>query len=316
SRISGSIDYFIKNTEDLLLDRPLPTTSGFTVVTENIGEVENRGLEFSINTVNFQGEFTWTTSFNIALIQNEVIALFNDQPIDVGFASRIEEGESIGSFFGWQTDGLFQNQEEVDAHAAQPGAAPGDIRFRDLNGDGVINDDDRTIIGSAQPDFIGGLTNVFSYKGIELNAFFQFSQGNEIYNNNAVFAEGMNSVFNPTRRVENRWMQEGDQTDIPRAVWNDPNQNRRDSDRFVEDGSYIRLKTATLSYNFPRSIIGPSPFTALRIYVSGQNIWTQTDYSWFDPEVNTFDGSNTALGTDFLTYPQPRTYLGGITVTF
>jgi len=324
SRISGSVDYFIKNTDDLLLDRPLPTTSGFTIVTENIGEVENRGIEFAINTVNITGPFTWTTSFNIAAIDNEVIALFNEQPIDVGFASRVEEGASIGSFFGWVTDGLFQDQGEIDAlNELSPtgvyqtgGTAPGDIRFRDLNGDGVINDNDRQIIGSAQPDFIGGLTNIFSFKGLELNTFFQFSVGNDIYNNNAVFAEGMNSVFNATQRVENRWRQAGDQTDMPRAVWNDPNNNRRDSDRFVEDGSYLRLRTASLSYNFPLSITGATPFSGIRIYVQGQNLWTVTDYSWFDPEVNTFDGSNTSLGTDFLTFPQPRTYLAGINLTF
>lgn len=320
SRISGSVDYFQKNTSDLLLNRPIPTTSGFLSVFENIGSMENKGVEFDINTLNITGEFKWTTNFNISFIRNEVTELFEDQPIDVGFSNRIAVGQSIGTFYGHVTDGLFQNQGEVDAHAVQTAGRrntkPGDIRFKDLNGDGTINDDDRDFIGSAQPDFIGGLTNALSYKGIELNFFLQYSYGNEVFNNNRVFSEGFNSVFNQTTAFNDRWKQEGDQTDIPRAVRNDPNNNRRDSDRFVEDGSYIRLKTATLSYTLPGSVVKLIGLNKVRLYVAGQNLITLTDYSGFDPEVNTFDQSNTALGTDFLTYPQARSYIGGVQIDF
>lgn len=320
NRIYGNVDWFNKVTTDLLLNRPIPTTSGFTSVLENIGSVQNTGVEVQLNTRNLVGAFKWETGFNISFIRNEVLELYNDDPIDVGFGSRIAEGESIGSFFGYVTEGIFQTQEEVDNSPFQRnGTAPGDIKFADLNDDGVINDDDRQILGSAQPDFIGGITNNLSWNGFSLDFFFQFSYGNEILNNNTVFAEGMNSVFNPTKRVwDNRWTPDNPTNDpiYPRAVWGDPNQNRRDSDRFVEDGSYIRLKTLTFSYTLPSAVVNALGVSNIRIYYAGQNLLTFTNYSWFDPEVNTFDGSNTALGTDFLTYPQARVHSGGINISF
>ena len=209
SRLFGSIDVYEKYTEDLLLNRPIPTTSGFLSVTENIGEVRNRGIEFALTglpVVSPGDGFNWEISGNISYNNNEIIKLFEGTPIDVGFATRLAEGGSIGSFFGYVTDGVFQNQAEVEAHATQPNAAPGDIRFKDISGgagpdgilgtaddlapDGVINDADRTFIGQGLPDWVGGLTNNFSFKGFELNAFFQFSIGNDIYNNNLEFAEG------------------------------------------------------------------------------------------------------------------------------
>ncbi|WNJ16842.1 TonB-dependent receptor [Pontibacter sp. G13] len=317
NRISASADVFVKNTTDLLLNRPLPTTSGFTSVIENIGEMRNVGWELNINTLNIDGEFKWTTNFNISQVKNEVVTLYNGQPLDVGFASRVQEGESIGSFFGYQVVGIFQTADEVANAPFQSNAtAPGDIQFADLNGDGVINADDRTIIGNALPDFMGGLTNTLSYKGFDLSAFFQFSVGNDIYNNNRAFSEGMNSVFNQTTAVLDAWTPENTDTDMPRAVWGDPNNNRRDSDRFVEDGSYLRLKTASLGYTLPKSAVSKIGMDRIRIFVTGQNLLTFTNYSGFDPEVNTFDGSNTALGTDFLTYPQARSYTAGVNIDF
>lgn len=334
NRVSGNVDYFNKITNDLLLDRPIPTTSGFTTVITNIGKIQNQGIELNISTRNLVGELKWTTDFNVARIRNVVLELFEDQPINFGFGSRVEVGESIGSFYGYRADRLFQESDFddsgnlLDGIATQPNASPGDIKFVDLltvdtDGDGepdatdgVINDQDREILGSAQPDFVGGITNTLSYKGFEFSFFFQFSVGNEILNNNAVFAEGMNSVFNQSARTLDRWTPENTDTDMPRAVWGDPNGNRRVSDRFVEDGSYLRLKTATLSYNFPQSVANAISLSGIRIYLAGQNLLTFTNYSWFDPEVNTFDGSNVALGTDFLTYPQARSLVGGINLTF
>ncbi len=318
SKLSGSFDYYIKKTNDLLFNRPIPTTSGFTTYQENIGNMENKGFEISLTSFNIdQPNFSWSTTLNFSRNVNTVTELYNGQPIDAGFATRIAEGQPIGAFYGWAVEGIFQNEQEVEDHAFQTsGTRPGDIKFRDLNNDGTINDGDRQFLGSAQPDFQGGLSNIFQFRGFELSAFFQFSYGNKIFNNNAVFAEGMNSVFNQTARVMDRWREEGDQTSIPRAVWGDPNNNRRNSDRFIEDGSYLRLKTATLAYNFPKNLIEPVGISKLRIYLAGQNILTWTDYSWFDPEVNTFDGNNTALATDFLTYPQARSFILGLNVTF
>ena len=335
SKLSGSINLYQKDTDDLLLNRPIPTTSGFQTLLQNVGEIRNRGVELDLNyAVVTTGDFQWSTNFNIGYNENEVLSLVDDIPFDQGFASRVAVGQPLGSFFGAVTDGIFQNQAEVDAHATQTGGtAPGDFRFADLSGgagpdgvvgtaddlapDGIINDNDRAFIGKALPDWTGGLTNTFSYKGFDLSAFFQFAVGFQIYNNNLAFAEGLNSVFAPTvNAFENRWQNEGDITTIPRLVNGDPNGNRRDSDRFVEDGDYLRLKTATFGYSFPSTVLDKINVRKLRVFVSGSNLLTFTGYSWFDPEVSTFNNSNTALGTDFLTTPQARTIIFGINVGF
>ena len=321
-RIGATFDFYVKNTSDLILNRPIPTTSGFTVVPQNIGDMRNLGFEASLTFVNVQEEdFNWTTSLFGAVNKNEVQSLFEDQPSDFGFATRLAVGEPIGSFFGYETDGIFQNQAEIDEVNAlndgrdyQLGVAPGDIRFVDQNGDGIINDDDRTFIGNALPDFTGGVDNTLSYKGIDLSFFFQFNLGNEVYNNNLAFAEGLNSVFAPTvRAYENAWRQEGDGDVFPRITGGSgASNNRQDSDRFVEDGSFVRLKTATLAYNLPRSATDLINLRSIRIFARGTNIITWTNYSWFDPEVNTFGDANVALGTDFLTSPVSRTIEFGI----
>ncbi len=338
-RITGTLDFYVKNTKDLLLNRPIPTTSGFITVIQNVGEVKNTGVDLSLTTLNIsKPDFNWSTTFTVGYLENEVVRLVDGIPFDSGFANRVAEGQPLGAFFGHRVEGIFQNQAEIDAAPTQPNAAPGDLRFADIGGgagpdnilgtaddlppDGIINDDDRTFIGKALPDFTGGIMNSLSYKGIELNFFFQFAVGNDVYNNNLAFAEGMNSVFAPTRRAwENRWKQEGDQTDIPRLIRNDPNGNRRDSERFVEKGDYIRLKTLTLGYQIPRNLLGDIGISSLKVYLSGYNLWTLTGYSWYDPEVNIFDGgsaagNNTSLGTDFLTFPQARSLTFGINLGF
>ena len=332
--LNGSVEYYQKTTEDLLFNRPIPTTSGFTSIPTNVGSVQNRGVDLQLtgNIVN-RSDFNWSVTLNASYLENEILELFENQPIDVGFATRLAEGHPIGAFFGYVTDGIFQNQAEVDAHATQPGAAPGDFRFRDISGgagpdgilgtaddlapDGIINDADRTFIGKALPDWQGGLATDLSWKGISLNAYFQYTIGNDIYNNNLAFAEGLNSVFAPTvNAFESAWRQEGDGDDVPRVAWGDPNNNRRDGSRYVEDGDFLRLKTLTLAYNVPSSITDRIGLRKLRIYATGTNLLTFTNYSWFDPEVSTFGNTNTALGTDFLTFPQPRSIVFGINAGF
>jgi len=338
-RVTGSIDFYIKNTDDLLLNRPIPTTSGFATVIQNIGEVKNTGVDLSLTTRNIEKSgFNWSTTFTVAYLENEVVKLVDGIPFDSGFANRVAEGQPLGVFFGRQVVGIFQNQAEIDAAPTQPSAAPGDLQFADISGgagpdnilgtaddlppDGIINDNDRTYIGKALPDFTGGIMNNLSYKGFDLNFFFQFAVGNDVYNNNLAFAEGMNSVFAPTKRAwDNRWQEEGDQTDIPRLIRNDPNGNRQDSERFVESGDYIRLKTLTLGYQVPKRLLDEIGIASLKVYVSGYNLWTLTGYSWYDPEVNIFDGgsaagNNTSLGTDFLTFPQARSLTFGVNLGF
>ena len=327
NRVLLSANVFERNTQQLLLNRQLPLTSGLASISQNIGSLRNRGLEFEVTTQNIKSaDFTWTTNFNISMIRNKVTSLVDDAPFAAGFASRVQVGESLGSFYGFQVDRLFQTTDEIAALDAaakinngatavyQKDAKPGDIKFVDLNNDGVINALDQKIIGSAQPNFFGGINNTLAYKGIDLNFFFQFTQGNEVYNNTRAFAEGMNGQFGQLATVRNRWTPTNTNTDMPRAVNGDPNTNRRTSTRFLEDGSYLRLKTITLGYNLPTNIVSVARLQSARIYVSGQNVLTFTKYQGLDPEISTFSGTNTALGTDFLTFPQARTIQVGINI--
>ncbi|MBT8219353.1 MAG: TonB-dependent receptor [Bacteroidia bacterium] len=336
SRLSANIEYYIKDTKDLLLNRPIPTTSGFLSIPENIGEIQNRGFELNLTAIPLSRAegLNWQFNFNIGYQKNEIQKLVNGQAIDVRLRTRLAEGQPIGSFFGYVTDGIFQNQSEIDAHATQPGAAPGDYRFKDVSGgpgpdgflgtsddlapDGRIDDNDRTYIGNGFPDWTGGMNNLLRFKNWELSAFFQFSLGNEIYNWNRVFADGMDFVWNLRQEAWlGRWQQEGDNEDFPRAVFGDPNDNTRTSDRFVEDGSYLRLKTATLSYALPEQWLGNSGIRKLRIYITGQNLITITDYSWFDPEISAFgESGGVRPGYDLWSYPQPRSVVFGLNVSF
>ena len=332
NRIALSIDVYNRKTDDLLLARPLVGSSGFTSIQENIGSMENKGLELSLTSYNIEtnnpGGFNWSTIFNLTFNRNKITKLYGGNPYAAGFASWVQEGEPIGSFRGYRVEGIFQTQEEINSlnEAAQTATgrptavyqssatSPGDIRFQDLNGDGVITGDDQEIIGSAQPKFTGGITNNLSFKGFDLSVFFQFNYGNDIYNNTRAFSEGMNGVFGQTAGVLNRWTPENTDTDVPRAVYGDPNNNRRVSDRWLEDGSYLRLKNMVFGYTLPTTLSDKIRLSSLRVFVSGQNLLTFTDYSGLDPEVNTFSGDNVALGTDFLTYPQARTVTFGVNI--
>lgn len=327
-RIHIGAEYYQRRTDNMLLNRPYASQAGFFTRLENIGDIENKGWELTINTHNIKGKFNWKTSINLSQNRNKVLKLTDGKDMFFGFSSStiVREGEAVGTFFGWKTAGLFQSVEEIEAlNATSPtgvyqyaGTAPGDIKFVDVNGDGVINDDDRTIIGSAQPKLFGGFNNNFSWKGLELDVFFQFSYGNKIFNANRQFTEGMNSVFNQTEGVLNRWTPENTNTSTPRAVYGDPNNNTRNSDFYAEDGSYLRLKNITLAYNLPTNKMGAfgKYVQGLRLYVTAANLVTFTKYSGFDPEVNMFDGSAAVLGTDFGTYPQARSFVFGANFTF
>ncbi len=318
NRINLTVEGYKKNTNKLLLARPLVGSSGFTTVTENVGELENMGLEFQLNTRNIaKKDFTWTTDLNLTFQQNIVKKLQGGTPFAAGFASWVQEGESIGSFRGYKVAGIFQTQDEINAAPFQnSNTRPGDIRFVDINGDNKITTDDQTILGNAIPKFFGGLTNNLSYKGFELNAFIQFVSGNKIYNNTRAFSEGMNSVFGQTVGVRDRWQPSKTSTTVPRAVFGDPANNRRVSDRWVEDGSYLRLKNVVLSYGLPAAVTNRLHVSTFRVFVQGQNLVTRTKYKGFDPEVSTFSTTNTAPGTDFLTFPQARTITFGLNLGF
>ncbi|RNI29423.1 TonB-dependent receptor [Rufibacter immobilis] len=331
NRVNLALDYYIKNTEDLLFARPVPTQSGFGAYFSNIGSVKNQGFEVSLNTVNFTSEnkgFTWSTDFNISFNRNEVKELYQGQDIFYGFGGNslvLREGEPIGTFYGFKTDGIFSTNADVPASRAVDAnrngiidTQAGDVNFRDISGDGRITDDDLTIIGNAQPDFVGGLTNNFSFRGFDLMAFFQFSVGNEIANPAMQYQQHLGANFlddNMLALVKNRWQQEGDVTDVPRAIVRDENDNNRSNqDRFIYDGSYVRLKNLMLGYTLPTTLISPLKLRSVRLYVQAQNLVTWTDYPGFDPEVNFSGTSNTTLGVDFYTFPQARTITFGVNI--
>lgn len=301
-RLSLTADYYNKQTNDLLLSRPIPTNSGFSSITENIGKVENKGIEISISSQNFVGEFSWNTQFNISGNRNKVLELYNDQPIDdIGRGgNRIMVGQPIGVFYSYKSLG-------VDP-------STGDIVFADTNFDGAITSEDRTIVGNPNPDFIGGLTNNFKYKGFDLSLFLQWSSGNDVFHGSRLFLESLQGGDNQLEDVIRRWQQPGDITDIPRATL-DPvaaAQNKRVSSRFIEDGSYLRIKNLTFGYTLDKEMMSDNMFESIRFYFSVQNLLTFTNYSGLDPEVNYLGDSNSVIGTDFFTYPQAQTFTLGV----
>ncbi|MGI4864766.1 MAG: SusC/RagA family TonB-linked outer membrane protein [Janthinobacterium lividum] len=329
-RLTLTIDVYRKNTQDLLtlVDIPLSTGAETLNILQNVGNIRNQGIELGLNTTNVKAEnggFAWSTNFNVSMNRNKVLNLgqvINAQgqsedrrlPNDNGFTLV---GQPLGVFYGYQVQSIFQTADEIRTAPTQSAqTAPGDIRFRDLNGDGIINDKDRTIIGNPNPKAVGGVTNNFSYKGIELSVFFQGSFGNDIYNQNRETLEAMSSPLNQDTRVLNRWTPTNTNTDVPRAAFGDPNSNARYSDRFMEDGSYVRLKNLTLAYSLPTTLTKRALLSNVRVYATAQNLITWTHYSGYDPEVSSSPFSTTGFGRDFGVYPQARTYTVGINANF
>ena len=283
NRLNLTLDAYRKRTTDLLYNVSIPLSTGSQQleVIQNIGEIENKGVELGLNTTNVQaadGGFSWTTNLNVSVNRNKVVNLGQIPGMDGGLVDRQliggysiqRNGEPLGSFYGYKVQGIFQSDAEVAAAAFQTvRTAPGDLRFVDINGDSVINDDDRTIIGNPNPKMVAGVTNTFTFHGLELSVLFQGSFGNDIYNQNLQTIEGMADPLNQTTRVLDRWTPTNTTAVLPRAVRSDPNGNNRFSDRFIEDGSYVRLKNLTLAYNLPVSLISRAKFSALRLYVTG-----------------------------------------------
>ena len=317
SRVMFSFDAYLKETRDMLVKASIPITSGFedtTTTYTNAGKVRNQGIEMSLHTINLTGELGWETNLTATYNKNKIKDLNSDVPyyinqINNSYVTMLAKDYPINVFYGYVTDGIFQNQSEGNTHAVQPGAEPGDIRFRDLNNDGVINDSDRTVIGNPNPSWLFSMNNSLSYKGFELSVFLQGIAGNKIYNANNIDNTGMAAAYNQTTDVLKRWQGEGTSNSMPRAVFGDPNQNTRVSDRFVENGSYLRLKNITLSYTFPKQWLQKAQIENARLSLSCENVATITGYSGFDPEV----GIN---GIDQNRYPISRTFSLGLNFNF
>lgn len=320
-RLSLTTEVYHKKTSDLLLITPIPLTTGFQNTLLNVGNVENKGLDIEFSSINTKGAVAWNTSLNFSLNRNKITNLASDEDINLGFGGNIlREGEAIGTFYGYVFDGIYQSEEETESSPVIAGQNPsaGDRRYKDISGpagtpDGIINDQDRTIIGSAQADFTWGLNNEINYKNFSLNIFFQGSQGNDMVNMNLLNLENVNGQQNVLEEAWlNRWTPENPSNEYARALAT--SSDNVFSSRFVEDASYLRLKSLMLSYNLPLSLLERIKVKNLRIYASATNLWTLTNYKGYDPEGNAYGGTTNIVGVDDGNYPQTKTYLLGINI--
>ncbi|MEY2595265.1 MAG: hypothetical protein RI965_537 [Bacteroidota bacterium] len=317
NRINLIAEVYHRKTNDLLTSRQLVGNSGFLSVNDNIGAITNKGIELGLEgTVLKTKNFNWNTNFTLTFQKNNVDTIYGGNPFGTGFMSWVQQGYPLSSFRGYRMQAIFQTAADVSTTRDGTSAKPGDIKWKDVNSDGVINSLDQEILGTALPKYFGSFTNTFSYGNFEMTAFFQFVGGNKILNYNRSFAEGMNSVFGQYATILNRWTPTNPSTTMPRAVYGDPANNRRASDRWIEDGSFTRLKNLLIGYNFGQNAVKKMKINSLKLFLQAQNLFTWTKYQGFDPEVSTFTVTNTSQGTDFLTFPQPRIITFGINAGF
>lgn len=330
SRIRVSLDAYYKKTFDLLLRKSLPIYSGFTSGLTNVGSIENKGFEFTINSRNLVNTLRWETSLNLSINRNKILALADGKDIyltsskPIGTVSEeqfavLRVGKPLGSLFGYVYDGVIQANEN---YAPQPNAKPGDPKFKDISGpngtpDGKIDNFDRTIIGSANPDFIFGLTNSFTYKNFDLNIFIYGSVGNDLLN-----MTRMNLEWKRTTDALNRWTPKNTNTDIPRNGFFFSKYGGYINSHFIEDASFARLRTITLGYTYPSRV---KFFQSVRVYASAENLLTLTKYTGWDPEVDTKgyesnatggQTANAGAGMDFNSYPSMRSFTIGLNIKF
>ena len=320
-KLSGSVDYFIKKTTGMLLAVPIPGQTGIELAPfQNAGSMQNKGLEVSLLYRNTVGDFSYALGGNFTKIINKVLSLgANNGVIDGAsfansfYVTRTIVGQPIAQFYGYKTDGLFQNWNEVNAQTAQQNVAPGDVRY--------ITDKDGKLalffLGSPLPKFTYAFNTNFGYKGIDLSIALQGVYGNKIFNGPATYTKASSGFYNMSRDMINRWRGEGTQTDAhyPRLVSNDVN-NGLYSDRFLEDGSYLRFKTVQLGYNLPPALLKRISVQGLRIYVNAQNLLTFTKYTGMDPEIGMRNGDPLDVGVDRGFYPSARMYSVGLNLTF
>ncbi|MBM6865172.1 TonB-dependent receptor [Bacteroides caecigallinarum] len=339
-RINFTADIYRKVTRDLLLDASVPLSSGFYSATKNIGKVKNDGLELSLSTQNIKTkDFTWTTDFNIAFNKNEVLELAENQTalltaasFDQNYNSQTsyiaKVGLPMGMMYGYVYEGTYKYDDfnksgetytlknGVPHFSTENNTQPGMPKYKDLNGDGIIDSNDRTIIGRGLPIHTGGFTNNFTYKGFDLSIFFQWSYGNDIMNANRLFFESSNNrsrELNQYASYADRWTPDNPDSDIPAATTS--SSNRVISSRIVEDGSFLRLKTLTLGYTFPKTMIAKAKLSNVRLYLAAQNLWTWTSYSGYDPEVSVRNNALTP-GLDFSSYPRSYSISFGVNLGF
>lgn len=308
-RVFLSANYYSKLTEALLYNMETPRISGFSSVVRNIGSVSNRGWELELSTVNFRGAFQWNTSINASYNRNRIESLPTSKAL-VSNDNLLQEGVALGSIYGYRTAGLFQAADNISG-SAQPNALPGERRYVDVNGDNVINANDRVVLGLRDPQYIYGINNAFSYKGLALSVFFQGVSGNVIYNQTRAALLSLDGRINNLTDAADRWTPTNTATNIPRAIQVGSRNGAYGSavnDFFVESGSYFRLKNVTLSYTLPQAVSRLVGISNARIYVSSDNLYTWTNYKGFNPDLTG--------GNDNGPYPNPRVVTGGVAIGF
>lgn len=340
NRVSIEVDVYNKVTRDLLLDAKLPPSMGYVSAFKNIGKVRNQGLEVTLNTVNVNAKnFNWNSNFNISFNRNEILGLTENQSSLLTLVNWDNQsnpkwrdipayiakvGQPIAQFYGYIWNGNYQisdfNETSPGVYALKSnvatydtGVKPGWIKYEDINGDGVIDSKDLTVIGNPNPDFIGGFSNNFRYKGFDLNVFFQFSYGGEVLNANRLQFEGGNGTAtqNQFATVKNAWTLENQNNVMFRVGGQGP---RAYSSRVIEDASFVRLKTVSFGYNLPNKYLDKIKLKSLRIFAAAQNLYTWTKYSGLDPEVSTFSSALTP-GFDYSVYPRAKTITFGLNVS-
>lgn len=329
NKLTGSINYYVNQTEDLLITKRLPSSAGFQNPTMNVGKIRNNGVELELNWSDKVQDFEYNIGFNFSTTKNEVVELADKGqalPADGllydtdHIPAYAKEGKPISGFYLYRTDGIFQSDEEAanyvnaNGERLQPNAKAGDIRFVDLNGDGVIDEDDKDYCGTGIPKFESNLNFSASYKGFDLSFSLSGVFGHKIYNGNRYFYESMNAPTNMLATVANAWTPTNTHTDIPRPVYNDPNSNSRESERFLENGNFVRMRQAQIGYSLPESLLKKVKIEKLRFYISGDNLFTITGYSGVDPEFSTSSPLNS--GVDRYIYPFTRSFTVGAQLTF
>lgn len=325
NRVLFSVDAYQSRTHDLLLDVPLPRSSGFSSQLQNVGSVMNRGVELSLTTINASSDrYSWRTTLNLSANRNKVLDLGGRDFIDPGTSRYgffignmsshiVQVGQPLGTFYGFQVNGIFQQGDKCTLAMPRAGVdcVPGEYNVLDATGDGKIDQSDRVILGTAEPKFYGGLTNSFDAGPWTFDAFINFSQGNKVANVGRTWTELATGFLNESDRVLDRWTPTNTQATIPRANNARP---RWLYSPMVEDGSFIRLQSITVGYQLPKPAF--IPLATARLYVTGQNLFVRTNYTGFDPEVNGIGGDPRLPGVDVGAYPRARTWNTGLSVTF
>ena len=347
NRFNATVEVYNKNSKDFLYQLPLPIyltgpaggesyLGGLSAPYVNLGEMNNKGIDITLNFSTLQNkDFTWSTNLNVSHYKNEVTSLYSDnleviRTINSGFLStpitRTVEGQPVGMFWGYKSKGIFRTQEDIDGAPEQFGIPfseelgdnyLGDVQYEDINGDGVINEEDRTFIGNPHPDFTFGFTNNFSYKNFDLSIFLQGSYGNDVLNLTRKETTGLARLYtNQLVEAQDYYTPDNLDAQYPRPRRGDDNQNLFISDRYIEDGSYLRIQNISLGYNLPADLNKKIGIGNLKIYGTIQNLYTFTNYSGYDPEIGSYNGDALQTGVDRGRYPIPRTFTIGINAEF